>query len=175
MTEKWETYEEVAACLLSKIKSELKLKSIEGKQKLVGRDTGTEWEIDAKGIVEGGDGIVLVECRRYTTSKQNQEKIAALAYRIHDTKAEGGIMVSPLGLQTGAEKVADANNIKSIEIDANSTPENFTIRFLNKLFIGIADRVRLSDEVTVTVVKKCKSCGNSFEQIKNEIFCPDCT
>ena len=125
--------------------------------------------------MEGGDGIVLVECRRYTTSKQNQEKIAALAYRIHYTKAEGGIMVSPLGLQTGAEKVADANNIKSIEIDANSTPENFTIRFLNKLFIGIADRVRLSDEVTVTVVKKCKSCGNSFEQIKNEIFCPDCT
>lgn len=90
--------------LVEKNKNEHKLDSIEGKQKLVGRDTGTEWEIDAKGVVEGGDGIVLIECRRYTTSKQNQEKIAAIAYRIYDTKAKGGIMVSPPGLQAGAKK-----------------------------------------------------------------------
>ena len=60
------------------------LKSVEGKQKIQGRRTGTTWEIDAKGVAEGSEGFFLVECRRYTTSKQSQEKTGALAYRIID-------------------------------------------------------------------------------------------
>ncbi|MFV9645927.1 MAG: hypothetical protein ACNYWU_08910 [Desulfobacterales bacterium] len=61
MTKKWETYEEVSVYLLDKIRDELNLSGIEGKQKLIGKDTGTEWEVDAKGISEGTIGIILVE------------------------------------------------------------------------------------------------------------------
>ncbi len=154
MSKSWEKYEEVALYLLNQIRGQLQLKSIEGKQKLIGINTGTEWEVDAKGIVEGNEGVILIECRRYTRSKQNQEKLAALAYRIKDTGAKGGIMVGPLGLQSGAEKVAENNNIKSIEVDADSTPENFTMKFLKQLFIGITAKVGVEAEATLTVSKK---------------------
>src|SRR4051794_28061593 len=79
---KWRTYEEVARFLLDQYAKEFGLQRVEGKQKVRGERSGTYWEIDAKGIREGDDGIILVECRRYTTSKQSQEKTGALAYRI---------------------------------------------------------------------------------------------
>jgi hypothetical protein len=40
-----------------------------------------------------------------------------LAYRIIDTGADGGILVSPLGLQEGAERVAAAENIISVRLN----------------------------------------------------------
>jgi hypothetical protein len=56
MASNWEKYEEVATYLLGKIKQELKLDSVEGKQKLLGRETGTEWEVDAKIICRNSRG-----------------------------------------------------------------------------------------------------------------------
>jgi hypothetical protein len=132
----WMTYEEVAKHLLNQFKSEFGLQAVEGKQHLVGIETGTEWEVDAKGVADKESAFVIIEARRYTTSKQNQEKIAGLAYRIQDTGAKGGIIVSPLGLQEGASKVAKANNIVSVKISANSTPEQFSIEFFGNLLIG---------------------------------------
>lgn len=131
----WETYEEVCRHILDKFKDEFGLQAVEGKQRLVGKESGTEWEVDAKGIQEDSENIMIIEARRYTTSKQNQEKIAALAYRIKDTGAEGGIIVSPLGLQAGAEKVAAANNIVSVKINAESTPEQFGINYFGNTYI----------------------------------------
>lgn len=174
MASNWEKYEEVATYLLGKIKQELKLDSVEGKQKLLGRETGTEWEVDAKGVVEESSGIVIIECRQYRKSKQDQDKMAAFAYRIKDTKSEGGIIVSPTGLQSGAKKVAEANNIQSIELDANSTMENFIIKFLNKIFVGATLKMEISVRASATIIKKCQTCGNFFEQINNELFCPKC-
>lgn len=174
MAGEWEKYEEVATYLLDKIKKDLKLKSIEGKQKLVGENTGTEWEVDAKGVSEEGGGIVLIECRRYTKSRQSQEKVAAFAYRIQDTKADGGIIVSPLGLQSGAKKVAEANNIISVEIDSNSTPASFTMRFLKHFFIGVSASFGCSAEAKITVSKKCSICGEYFVQTDNNNLCAIC-
>src|SRR5271157_2418146 len=98
----WRSYEQISAYLLDKLSKEFGLTRVEGKQKLVGR-SGTEWEIDAKGIRDDDGGIVIIECRRYTTSKQNQEKIAGFAWKITDTNAQSGIIVSQLGLQRGAK------------------------------------------------------------------------
>ncbi|MCF8068298.1 MAG: hypothetical protein K9L30_06910 [Desulfobacterales bacterium] len=95
----WETYEEVACYLLNTISEKFGVTTFEGKQKVAGHLTGTHWEIDAKGVKEGTDIFLIVECRRYTSSKQSQEKVGALAFRIDDTNASGGIIVSPLGLQ----------------------------------------------------------------------------
>jgi hypothetical protein len=94
----WETYEEVARFLLEEMSDTLGLglERVEGKQKLAGK-SGTKWQVDAKGVKAEDGAIVIVECRRWTTSKPDQEDVGAFAYRIGDVGAAGGIVVTPLG------------------------------------------------------------------------------
>jgi hypothetical protein len=146
---KWESYEQVAAYLLNQFASEFGLERVEGKQDLVGQRSGTTWEIDAKGFRQGDSGFVIVECRRYTTSKQNQKEVGGLAYSIIDTGAEGGIMVSPLGLQEGAERVAVAENIVSVQLNEDSTQHEYLLRFLDKIMIGLQDTISLKDSLEI--------------------------
>ena len=174
MTAKWTTYEEVAAYLLNQYATEFGLERVEGKQDVIGKKSGTSWQIDAKGIREGQEGFVVIECRRYTTSKQNQEKLGGLAYRIFDSGADGGIIVSPLGLQEGAQKVAAAENILNVTLDAESTPTEFIMRFLNKLMIGVEDKLGLHDSVAVEHHRRCTDCGQSFIVRDNEMCCAEC-
>lgn len=145
----WEIYEEVACYLLNIISAKFGVTSFEGKQKVAGHLTGTQWEIDAKGVKEGTDIFLIVECRRYTSSKQSQEKVGALAFRIFDTSASGGIIVSPLGLQEGGKKIANATNIHEVILEANSTTKEYFMRYLNNFFVGLSDVVRMTDSVTV--------------------------
>jgi hypothetical protein len=154
---KWESYEEVATHLLDKFANEFGLDRVEGKQKIKGQRSGTEWEIDAKGAREGNEGFVIVECRRWTTSKQSQEKIGSLAYRIIDSGAEGGILVSTLGVQEGAKKIADAENIIEVQLTSDSTPYEYLMRFLTKVMLGVQETVNVKDSV---VVIKLNSNGN---------------
>jgi hypothetical protein len=132
----WESYEEVATFLLNQFAHEFGLQKFEGKQTIFGKRSGTKWEIDAKGVSENNEIFFIVECRRYTKSRQNQEKLGGLAYRITDTGAKGGILVSPLGLQEGAAKVAQAENIHTVILDENSTRLDFMIKFLDKVRYG---------------------------------------
>jgi hypothetical protein len=132
----WRTYEEVATEILGRIRNELGVSSIEGKHSITGL-SGTDWELDAKGIAQGSDAFVIVECRRHTTAKIKQEAVAALAFRIQDTGAAGGFLVSPLGFQEGATKVAASANIRSVVLNADATPEQFALRFLGNLFVGV--------------------------------------
>jgi hypothetical protein len=100
----WQSYEEVGTYLLDRFATEFGLDRVEGKQGVAGQRSGTSWEIDAKGFRLGQDGFVIVEFRRYTTSRLNQEDLGGLAYRIIDSGAEGGIIVSPLGLPALSQK-----------------------------------------------------------------------
>ncbi len=151
----WRTYEEVTRFLLNKFSEKFELSKVEGKQILVG--ASTEWRVDAKGIREGSESIVIIEARRHTKSKQNQEQLGALAFRIHDVGADGGIIVSPLGLQSGAKKVADANNIVSVQIDANSTVEGFAMKFFGDLYIGVpCAEIKLTGHAPTVVVSESK-------------------
>ncbi|MFA6272759.1 MAG: hypothetical protein WC693_06775 [Patescibacteria group bacterium] len=176
MTTEWRTYEEVATYLLGKFATDLGLAEVEGKQTLLGLGSQTEWEIDAKGVLEGRAGFAIIECRRYTTSKQSQEKVGSLAYRIIDTGAHGGIIVSPLGLQEGAQKVAKANQIVNIQLSYNSTPHEFVMEFLNKIFIGLKPLQIPIPEISVTCELKnpCVICGQLFTVIGDEQVCPEC-
>ena len=133
---KWRTYEEVAQYLLNEFAGEFGLEKVEGKQKLKGIVSGTEYKIEAKGVAENEEKFIIVECRRYTTSKLDQDSISALAYRIKDTGAKGLIVVSPLGLQKGARKIAKAENIVSVILDKNSTTKDFILRFLKQIKVG---------------------------------------
>jgi hypothetical protein len=146
---KWESYEEVAVFLLDQIAEVLGLERVEGKQALIGNRSSTRWVVDGKGVKLAGEGFIIIECRRYTKSKQKQEDVGALAYRMDDTGAAGGIVVSPLGLQEGAAKVAAAENIQTVYMDENSTSTDYILKFLNKAFVGMSDTVNLTDEATV--------------------------
>lgn len=151
---KWENYEKVAQYLLNQFAATFGMSSFKGKQSIEGKRSGTNWEIDAKGVKTGSDIFIIVECRRYTTSKQSQEKVGALAYRIHDTNAAGGIIVSPLGIQEGGLKVASSENIKEVILDSNSTTKDYFMKYLNSFFVGVSDQIRVRDSVTVIKLDK---------------------
>ena len=115
-TKRWKTYEEVAAYLLNQFAEHFGVGKFEGKQ-IVAGDSGTEWEIDAKGCSDDGIKFLVVECKRHTKSGISQAITAALAWSIQDTGASGGILVSPFGLQEGAEKVATKAGIVEVILD----------------------------------------------------------
>jgi hypothetical protein len=148
----WKNYEEVAIYLLDRIASELGLERVEGKQGVYGSRSLTNWEIDGRGVMIGGEGFVIIECRRYTSSKQNQERVSGLAYRILDSGASGGILVSPFGFQEGARKVAAAEGIQEVLMRADSTRTDYMLRFLNRIFVGMADVVAVSETLIVTKI-----------------------
>lgn len=154
---KWKTYEEVAQHLLNEFATHFDLGRVEEKQ-LVPGASGTEWEIDAKGIVSDGEGFVIVECRRHTVSRLSQESTAGLAYRIIDTGASGGILVTPLDLQAGAKKVASHTGIHHVILDPNSSTTEYVMNFLNNTFIGVGDtcNVLLKESITIEVFKDGK-------------------
>ena len=147
---KWRTYEEVAQYLLNEFAEKFKLSKFEGKQSVKGLKSKTNWEIDAKGVKEGANIFLIVECRRHTGSKISQEQIAALAYRIHDAKAAGGIIVSPLGVQRGGQKIAKGENIKEVILSPDSTTKDYFMQYLNSFFCGVSDAMKGTTSIEVT-------------------------
>lgn len=150
----WESYEQVGTYLLNQFAAEFGLDRVEPKQGMLGQRSGTSWTIDAKGMRQGNDGFVIVEFRRYTTSRQSQEKMGGLAYRIIDTGAKGGIIVSPLGLQEGAEKIASTENIVNVLLNEDCNRHEYIMRFLNNAMIGMQDTVRFKETIRIEVRDK---------------------
>jgi len=132
----WRRYEVVAKQIIEHLRTEFGFSTVEGKQ-LVDGESGTQWEIDAKGLTEGSSTFVIIECRRYTTSRLKQEDIAAVAWRIVDTGASGALVVSPLGLQEGAAKVAAAAGVRAVRLPADASLENFVVEFLGNLYASL--------------------------------------
>jgi hypothetical protein len=174
--QEFETYEQVAAFLINELAHHFGLDHVEGKQIVRGNRSGTDWEIDAKGIRIDNAGFVIIECRRHTTSGLRQEAIGGVAYRIHDTGAVGGIVVSPLGLQEGANMVAKAESIISIRLDANSTRSDYVLEFLGRVMIGasVSLEVKAGIKLAVNVVRHCQKCGLPFEAKDKERICGTC-
>jgi hypothetical protein len=123
----WRSYEEVAQHLLGQIAEQFGLGRVEGKQ-IVSGTSGASWEIDAKGVAQTGEGFVIIECRRHTKQGVSQEQIGGLAFRIQDTGAEGGIIVSPLPLQSGAKLVAESEGIHRCRTVAKVLSMGFVVR-----------------------------------------------
>ncbi|WP_348270701.1 restriction endonuclease [Candidatus Filomicrobium marinum] len=123
---------------------------MEGKQRASGRKSGTDWEIDAKGIREGNRAIVLVECRRYKR-RLNQEALAAVAYRIDDIGTDGGITVSPFPLQQGAAKVAAASRIEHVQLRPDSTREQWIAQIGEFVHVGLAAATRATVSLEIEV------------------------
>jgi hypothetical protein len=147
----WASYEEVARYVLQQLGKRFGLADVEGKQKVAGRHSGTAREIDAKGVRDGEASIVIVECRRYKR-RLTQEAVAAVAYRIFDIGAVGGITISPLPLQKGAAKVAEANKIEHVQLRPESTRELWIADIAKVIHIGATDSisVRATDSLQIT-------------------------
>ncbi|NLE05784.1 MAG: restriction endonuclease [Crenarchaeota archaeon] len=174
MDAKWELYEETAVKILNDLKSHFNLDQVNGKQKIKGNLT--TWEVDAKGICQNGEGIIIVECKRYKKKGINQDILAGLAFKIKDIGANGGIVVSPIGFQTGAAKIAAAENIIEVKLDPDCTTTDYICKFLDKVFIGAGVIMNQSLGLTVTaeVVRICRKCNERFSVLSDEFICQKC-
>jgi len=170
----WESYESVSIEILNRFATRFGLNRVEGKQKVPGKK-GT-WQIDAKGVRESDGATILVECRR---RKRNldQETVGAIAYRILDIGAKGGIVVAPLELQTGAARIASAEEIVAVQLDATSTPTDFAMRFFGGLLVGRSFQAGAAAGASfdAQTSRRCSSCGKQFPPVEIERRrCPQC-
>lgn len=152
---KWKNYEDAARHLLEQFADHFGLGRVEGKQ-LVPGASGTEWELDAKAVRADGEGIIIVECKRYLNSRLTQEEVGGLAFRIGDIGADGGILVSPLDLQKGAKLVADSAGIQHVTLRPDSTTTDYLMTHLNNVFVGVSDtlQVGLTETVHIRMVRE---------------------
>lgn len=132
----WKKYEAASRKIIQILCDEFGIASVQGETKLIGK-CGTEWSVEGTATLINGEGFLVLECRRYKTKRLNQEALGGLAYRIQDTGAAGGIIVSPLPLQKGAQYIAEAENIIPIQIESWSTAEYYLAKILGKTFRGI--------------------------------------
>ncbi len=149
----WEIYEDATTDLLNNIRDQLGLRKIGTKQKVKGK-SGTEWEVDVV-VYNADDGrLVLVECKRRSKSTLPQKTLAELAYKIDDTDAARGIIVTTIGLQEGAKKIAKAEKITEIKLDLNATTENYIAQIANQIFIKNTDKLAVKEHLEIEVHDK---------------------
>jgi hypothetical protein len=96
---------------------------------------------------------VIIECRRYTTSRVSQEEVAAVAYRMRVTGAKSAIIVTPFELQKGAKNVAATEGITHVKLAADSTTADYVCEFLEQVFTGISATVMLRGSLSVLIVR----------------------
>lgn len=157
----WQSYEEVATYLLNELSEYFQLDRVERKQLVDSLNSGTAWEIDAKGVKEGNTGFVVIEVRRLPHTRLCQKELAAMAFTIQDTGAVGGIIVSPLPLQRGAELIARYSNIIAVQLHENSTVMHFVLRFLNNVMLSYSPESVIVNIPAIVEISLTKVVGNS--------------
>jgi hypothetical protein len=134
--EPWRKYEDAVRSIIAQHRDLLGLDSVElSPVKLEGK-SGNTWNIEIIGYTAGQRKLVLVEVRRKTTRNIEPEEVGGFAYRIEDTGAEKGYMVTPLdrGLSIGAAKIAGYEEIGHINVSVEATPEDYIIQHMNSMF-----------------------------------------
>jgi hypothetical protein len=129
----WQNYEELARHVLLHFADIVGISSVEVKQRLQGR-SGTCWQIDAKGICSDGAGFLVIECKERKSSRLNQRTIAALAFTVRDVGATGAVIITSIGLQKGAKKVASQLGLHEMYLPKESTFEDFVAKCGNRVF-----------------------------------------
>jgi hypothetical protein len=168
----WLSYEQLAAKLLNDIAHEFGLQSVEGKQKVQGFETGDEPVIDAKGITE--EGFYIIECKHYGSRRVQKSDVGYLAYQIWDARADGAILVSTMGLQAGAEKIAKARNIISVQLNHDSTLADFVMRFLDKIRIGFSARCGIKRRYEAKVYACLQEMWRENPSEEHDSLCGNC-
>ena len=163
----WETYEQVTEEILREAGSILGIDLVESKQKVTGQ--ATDWEVDVKAVDTSTGKTVLVECKRHGR-RVNQATVASLAYQIQDTRANRGIIVTPIGLQEGAQRIAAMHNIQVVRLSADSDIENFVAYLADRVFVRktisgpeVSVRIETFKPKTITQIVDGLSTEVSFQ------------
>lgn len=77
--------------------------------------------------------------------------MGTLAWSIQDTGASGGILVSPIGLQAGARKVAARAGIHEVILRQDSTTTDYMLKFLDEVRLGVSEKVNVEESITITI------------------------
>ncbi|MBK1853093.1 MULTISPECIES: hypothetical protein [unclassified Marinobacter] len=148
----WKRYESASREILQHFASELGIISVDGEAVLPG-SSGTKWHVEGTATCLDEGGFLILECRRYTAKRLNQESLGGLAFRILDTGGAGAIIVTPLPLQQGAKLVAESQNIVPVEIAEWSTAQHYLARILGKTFhgFGYVEAIQVSASSVVSI------------------------
>lgn len=148
---KWCKYEDVVKQLIYDVRDFLEIGRVEGKQKIKGTLSSTEWEVDVVAYNARDEKLILVECKYRSHSKLSQEVLGGFAYRVMDAEADRGIIVTTIGLQEGASKVASASKIIELKLDPNSTSADYIAKIANQIFIKSTESIKINDHINIEV------------------------
>jgi hypothetical protein len=160
----WRTFEDAVRAIVTQHGDFFGLGAVAAGPGQVKGESGFIWNIEVIGYAAAHEKLVMFEVRRKTTRNIEPGEAGELALRIQDTGAEKGYFVTPLsrGLSRGAKKVADFRQIGHIQVSADSTPENYIMRCIEQVFVGLTNRVTFNGVVEFeilnpdgTPIKKC--------------------
>ena len=144
--ESWRCFEDAFRAILSQHKDFFGLASVDQQAGQLAGKSGYTWHIEVIAYAKDDGRMVLFECRRKNANLKPSEA-GELAFRMEDTGAGRGYFVTTLerGLSEGAKKIADYREIGHIQLSADARPDQYVLRFLSQIFVGITDRVSVTD------------------------------
>jgi NADH pyrophosphatase NudC (nudix superfamily) len=176
VTKESDAYAQVARRILDNLREQLGFERVEGKQAFPGSH-GRDWSIDVSCYRAGDGALIIVECRRHTSSRIKQEEMGAFAYRIQSIGAAGGLMVTPLGFQAGARAIASLERIATATLNADATEEEFVLTIADQVFRGlkVSDQGHGVDTVR-SIIRICDHCNTELTSSDggHTFYCPQC-
>lgn len=136
MSSESDRFERVTRTILEQCRDAFGYTRVDPKGKLRGK-SGTEWEIDAIAFLPVSNDFVLIECRRRSSKKIEQGQVGELIFRVQDTGAASGLIVTTVGAQEGAKLVAKAHKIGLGTLNLEATERDYVLDVAGRLFHGI--------------------------------------
>lgn len=181
-SKEWSEYEKFIAILLNGITSSgRKISDIQfGKNNRIQGICGQKHQIDVSFIDHSFDEptLILIECKRKSTPinldvikvlKATFDDIALNFNRATKFKA---MLVTTAEIRRGARKYA---NFYGVIIEQVPHSNRFTFKYENIISAGIIISAgNMPLRFSAKLIKKCKNCGEKFEQINEETICPIC-
>jgi len=151
MTKESDEFERVTRVILHNLRQHLGYEKIEGSKRYKGKSSGRKRQIDA--TVYRTDGkMIIVECKRHKR-KVGIKSIGEFYYVINrEVGAGGGLIVSSVGFDAGAQAVANAEKIGMVILNADATEQDYILEIADQLWRGISfiDIVPIADEFKFT-------------------------
>ena len=141
--------------------------------------SGQEHQVDVSFIDHdfSRPALVLIECKR-RQDKVHLEHVKVLfatvidiAIKHHEKVGVRSILISTAGEQRGVRRFA---NHYGIALDITEHGPEYTFRYENLVQAVISDSGNLSVEMIPTVIRKCSSCGKTFEADDHQWVCSEC-
>ncbi len=153
----WKNFEDVFRAILAMHMDFFELEEVEPTSKPIPGIARKvkPWAIDVVGYRKGTNRLVLFEVKRRGRNVE-PEQAAGFAYRILDTEAEAGYIVTTMdrNLSSGAKEIANYEKIGHIQLQKDSTPDDYVMRIADNMFVGITDAVKVSERVEAIVERR---------------------